>query len=357
MTASAWFGMLRRNGFRVSPSRAYLVLLISVASVFNSLLAFVQRLAFGKELERTELRSDPIFVLGHWRSGTTLLHELLALDTRHRAPSTYACLAPSHFLVSEKLLGPLLRYLLPKHRSQDNVRVDLKHAQEDEWALCVLGLPSPYLAAAFPNQRPHACEYFDLRGLGAAELARWKNMWVRFLRAVAFRASEQRLVLKSPLHTARIEVLLELFPNARFVHVVRDPHAVYPSTIRLWKRLAEDEGLQASRLEQLDAFVLNNYTRLQRSFERNRHRIHPRRICQIRYEDLVRDPVATLRSIYRELDLGEFEAIRPQVESHAVEMSKFEKNRFQPALEETRQVDRHWGEFIEKFGYDIDRAA
>ncbi len=357
MTAWAWLGMLRRNGFHISPSRFYLVLLISVASAFNSLLAAIQELVLGKRIRRTELRTDPIFVLGHWRSGTTLAHELLALDPRHNAPSTYACLAPSHFLISQKLLSPLLRYLLPRRRSQDNIRVGLEHAQEDEWALCVLGLPSPYLAVAFPRHLPHAPEYVSLDGLDPEELTCWKTVWSRFLQAVAFPSPKKRLVIKSPLHTARIGVLLELFPDARFVHVVRDPHAVFPSTMRLWKRLAEDEGLQTSSFEQLEDFVLDTYAELHRSFEQNRHKIRPGHICQIRYEDLVRDPVASLRSIYAQLDLGDFDTVLPMVESKAAEMFQFEKNRFDLSAEETEKVRRHWGEFIEQLGYAANRAA
>jgi hypothetical protein len=353
MTVSAWFMMLRRNQFRISPSRYYLVALISFSSVFNSLLALFQRLILGQQIDRTDLPKDPIFILGHWRSGTTLLHELLGYDRRYTSPTTYACLAPSHFLISQKLIAPWLRFLLPTRRSQDNVRVGFEQAQEDEWALCVLGLPSPYEAAAFPNHLPHHPKYISLRGLAPESLQKWIDAWTRFLRCVVFQTPGKRLVLKSPLHTARVDTLLDLFPGARFVHIVRDPHAVYPSTLRLWRRLAEDEGLQVSDFSRLEQCVLDDYVQVYESFEQSGHKIRPDRLCQIKYEDLVTDPVRQMRSIYEHLDLNEFESVRPAIEARAKEIAGFETNQHSTPTKDVLVVQRQWSEFFARFGYQL----
>lgn len=347
MTATVWLRLLVRNRFRISPSRFFLVALISVASVGNSVLAFVQRMILGRRIDRVRLPEDPVFILGHWRSGTTLLHQLLTLDSRHTFASTYACFAPSHFLISEKFFVPWLRFLLPLHRPQDNVRVDLSDPQEDEWAICCLGQPSPYLAAAFPNNLPHDSKYFDFVGVTKKEVASWKHTWCRFLKSIQLRAVGKRMVIKSPLHTARVELLLAIFPKARFVHVVRDPHAVYPSTMRLWERLSEDEGLQVPTGEGLDEFVLDSYERMYRSFGRCRDRIRAERLCQVGYEELIGDPVGTLRSIYDHLDLGDFEAIQDCVESFTAEQSSFQTNRYAPSQQDNEKITQRWGEFVE----------
>jgi hypothetical protein len=346
MSASAWFQLLVNNRLRVSPSRIPLAATISVASLGNSLLALVQRLLYQRKINRSLMPADPLFILGHWRSGTTLLHRLLTLDSRHSFPSTYACFAPSHFLVSEKLLTPLLRLLVPARRPQDNVPVRLQDPQEDEWALCCLGQPSPYLAAAFPNDLPHAGAYFDFAGISESEAAQWQAAWCHFLKAVQLRTPGTRLVLKSPLHTARLQMVLSVFPRARFVHVVRDPHEVYVSTVRLWQRLCEDEGLQIPDGHGLEEFVLHSYERMYRSFRKDRHRIPAGHLCQVRYEQLVNDPVTTLQLIYERLDLGDFQRIEPIVKSFAADQSSFQTNQYQPNGRHLARIDR-WYDLID----------
>jgi hypothetical protein len=146
-------------------------------------------------------------------------------------------------------------------------------------------------------------------------------------------------------------MLLDLFPKAHFVHIVRDPRAVYSSTLRLWRRLAEDEGLQIPETDRLRQFVLDNYLQMYRSFDESRSRIPPNRICQIRYEDLVADPVGQMRTIYDHLELAPFDIVRPAIESFAVEISKFETSQAPTSVEEAQTVVRHWGELVERFGY------
>jgi hypothetical protein len=356
MTAGAWFRLLASNHFAVSPSRWHRAAIISLASINNSGLAALQRLMFGRRIARTELRGDPIFILGHWRSGTTLLHELLALDDRHTYPSTYACLAPKHFLVSRKLLGPCLRILTPDRRSQDNVRVNFDSPQEDEWALCTAGAATPYHAAAFPNRIPHCAEHLSLQELTAKELDRWKREWLQFLRAISLDNSK-RLVIKSPLHTARVDLIRELFPDARFVHLVRDPRDVYPSTLRLWRRLAEDEGLQIPRNANFEEFVLTNFCEMYGSFERCRADIPAAQLCEIRYEDLVADPTDTMRTIYDRLSLGGFEQVHPDIARYAAGMRSFRTNHYDLSTDDLARIQHHWAEYVERFGYTTGRAA
>jgi hypothetical protein len=151
MTLGVWLRFAAANGFRISPTRWPMALGITIVSLFNSVLWLVQTALLGRRIERSKMEHPPIFIIGHWRSGTTYLHELLVLDDRFAYPTTYECFAPSHFLISNWLVARYMKFLLPQKRPMDNMAAGWHLPQEDEFALCNLGLGSPYKTMAFPN--------------------------------------------------------------------------------------------------------------------------------------------------------------------------------------------------------------
>ncbi|HEY5312520.1 MAG TPA: sulfotransferase [Pirellulales bacterium] len=354
MNAGGWWRLLARNHFRVGLRQAHVGAAISGWSLLNSFLGLVQRgLFFNYRAARTPIEQPPIFVLGHWRSGTTLLHEMLVLDERHTSPSTYACLAPTHFLLTEDFARRWLNFLLPTHRPMDNMPTGWDRPQEEEFALCNLGLPSPYLTIAFPNEPPYDPRYLTLEGLTADELERWKFVLLRFLRQVTFR-TPKRLVLKNPPHTSRIRALLEMFPDARFVHIVRDPLGIYNSTNKLWHSLYVDQGLQTPRFAGLDEYIFSTLEMMYDKFERDRGLLAPGRLCELRYEDLVRDPAGELKHVYDELGLGGFDELRPKLDEYLASMTGYQTNRYAQAQPELRaRIAQRWGRFFRRFGYEM----
>ncbi len=349
-----WIRLLIRNRFDVAPSRCHVVVLNTVLSVLNSFLGGVQVLCYGPWISGTELPDQPLFIIGHWRTGTTLLHELLSIDERHSFPNTYQCLFPNHFLLTEWLGTRFFGFLIPSQRAMDNMPQGWEHPQEDEFALCNLGVPSPYLTMAFPNHPAQCPEYFDLEGISAQARELWKYKYSRFLKQVAHR-SPKRLVLKSPPHTCRIKLLLELFPEAHFVHIVRNPYLTIPSTIHLWETMYVMHGLQLPKFDGLKEFVLENFTHMYHRLETTRHLINPARWYELRYEDLVADPVDQMRNLYDHLRLGEFGTARPGIERYVKGMRDYQTNRYELDTDLEAEIARVCSEQIRRYGYASPR--
>jgi hypothetical protein len=350
----AWLRLLARNRLAVSPRHLYVAAIITAVSIGHTVLRRLQDAWLGSRIDRGPLPPDPLFIIGHWRTGTTLLHELLILDERHTYPNTYHCLVPHHFLLSEPLFTRIFRWILPTHRPMDNMAAGWDRPQEDEFALCMLGQPSPYLTIAFPNRPPQDQGAFDVETLPPRARAAWKRAFVGFLRRLAYR-DPRRLVLKSPTHSCRIPTLLELFPDARFVHIVRNPYVVFPSTVNLWKRLYETHGLQTPTFAGLEDHVFAIFPYLYDRLEKGKQQVPPGRFHELRYEDLVADPVGQMRRLYATLELGGFDRFLPRLEQYLAANAGYQTNRYPHLSPQLRaEITRRWGDVIRRYGYFED---
>ena len=159
------------------------------------------------------------------------------------------------------------------------------------------------------------------------------------------------MVLKSPPHTCRIKVLLELFPNAKFVHIVRDPYVIFPSTLNLWKRLYRDQGLQSPKFKGLEEHVFSTFERMYKVFERDRHLFAPGQFCEVHYEDLISRPIEQMRRIYDDLELGDFDAVRPALETYMAGQKDYKTNRYQLSPENRGEIRRRWEKYLVQYGY------
>ncbi len=352
MRAGCWWRLLARNGFRVSPSRLYIVLGVSIFSPVNDLLGAVQWLRYGNKIAKTRIDLDPIFILGHWRSGTTLLHELMVVDPQFASPSTYQCFAPWHFLISEWTFVRFGNFLIPNKRPMDEMAAGWELPQEDEFALMNLEAPTPYLSLAFPQEPPPHLDMLDMDGVAKTKLDRWRQCLDWFVKTLTVRHPGKRLVMKSPPHTGRIDEILKLFPKARFVHLTRDPRKLFFSTVRLWRTLEEVQGLQKPRSDaQLREFVWNGLTRMYKAFDAQYKLVPPGQLIELRYEDLVADPIRALENIYRDLNLGDFERVRDQLRQKLSDHHKYQANKHSIDPETEREILERWGDYAQKYGY------
>jgi hypothetical protein len=352
MRFSTWARELIRNWLAISPSRIPMTCAITCFTGLNSVLAALERVFYGRQIDAAQIEQPPLFILGHWRAGTTLLHELLIRDPEHTYFTTYQCFTPHHFVLSERWVLPWAGLFVPERRPMDNMAAGWDRPMEDEFALQSLGVPTPYLSVMFPNRGAVYPEYLSLRELSARARQRWKRELLQFCKRVALR-DRRRLVIKSPAHTARVRTLLEMFPDAKFVHLSRDPYALYRSTVGLWRSLNVEEGLQVVRDESwVGSFVIDSLRRMYDAYLEDRELLGDDQLVELRYEDLVRDPKQQLRKIYLQLELGDFSNVEPALDDHLAEIKGYRRNRHTMDDKTGERIRREWRRYFEEFGYE-----
>jgi hypothetical protein len=345
-----WVRLLARNRLAVHPRYWYNAAIITIVSLFNTVLGLLEKAIFGRRVRATRIDQPPIFLLGHWRSGTTMLHELMACDETLGCPNTYQCMVPNHFLLTEHLFVRWLRYLLPGKRPMDDMLLGLDRPQEDEFAMCLLGAGSPLSALAFPNRPLDRDNQIDLESASPAGLRHWKQAFCWFLQKVTYKTG-RRLVLKSPPHTARIKTLNELLPNAIYIHIVRDPYVVFASTINLWRTLYRAHGLQCPSFQGLEETVLSTFVRIHEKLEEGKRTLSPGQFYELSYEDLVKNPIAEMKKIYDHFRLPGFDACLPRMQSYLGAVSGYETNKYILSEEQRSLVSVRWGDIIRQYGY------
>lgn len=351
-----WLRRLAANGFRVSPSRLPRAAAITAASAVGELLAFIQWATWGRGLAESRIEADPIVILGHWRSGTTLLHELLACDPRLCPPTTAQCACPTHFVLSEQFAQDWLGFLLPEQRPMDAMRMGYDRPQEDELALCNLGQPSPWWIVAFPNESPPDPQYTDLETVTAAERQRWVRAWTDFLRHIQFE-HRGRLVLKNPLHTYRVPLIRDVFPQAELIHIVRDPYDLVPSCLHFWRRMFDQYGLQRATCEQLESQVLDSIRAMDERLTATWGAIPERQRLLVRYEALVADPIAAMQMIYGHFGWPVDDATYAGWESYLDAQRDYQRNSH--AIDERlrRRITERLAEVLTRYGYPLRQEA
>jgi hypothetical protein len=352
LTFGRWLRLLSDNKFRISPAYLHRAAVITLVSPINSINAFIERWRFGKAIEAIEITQAPVFILGHWRSGTTHLHDLLAQDDAlFHAPNTFQVTNPLTFLITEDVISKLFAWMLPAKRPMDNMPLKFSSAQEDEFAPMLMSLKASYLAVSFPQTGAHYEDFLTFRDVPKPLVRAWKESFVTFCKKLTLN-DPRALLLKSPPHTARIKTILEMFPDARFVHIHRDPYHVFQSQRHFFDTACWYMYMQTPDLDAVDEGILNRHEVMYDAFFDDLSLIPEGRITHVAFNDLESDAMTTLEQVYKDLSLPDFETYAPKVQTYLDSIAGYKKNSFVTLDADTKAIvaDR-WARNFETWGY------
>ena len=318
--------LLRKHGFTLSFKKSIKLLYILQNCLWSSLFAYRQRKVFGETLKKYPIPDDPVIIIGHWRTGSTFLHNLLSHDPHLVVPSLFQVTFPESFLVSERFFRPIMSKML-KHRPMDNMELRFDDPQEDEFALFKLTSESPYIKVIFPEKRGYFFKVQEDFYPSENQKENWKKQFQDYCRKVA-RDSGKRVLLKNPMHSMRIPLVLETFPNARFIHIHRHPYKVVPSSMHLWKVMAKDNQLKGKpycpSLEEVTEGLDLFYKVIQNDLEK----LPEGSFCEVSYEALEKDPIGEVMKIYSSLGMDFSEEHEKRIMLHLDRVSGFRKNSY-----------------------------
>jgi hypothetical protein len=252
----------------------------------------------------------PVFVVGSPRSGTSILHELLALDPAHRAPAMWEMLHPVEALAGDELRAvgdaetTWWHDLQPEYETMhanagdlpnECIFITLHEFLSDHWGGCH-NIPTYQTYLAKADQRP-AYRYHR-----------------RFLQTLQQRERSERWLLKAPSHLFQLRALFAVYPEARIIQTHRDPLKTIPSSLSLmgtlkWMRCEESDP--AAGAESSAAGYAYIYRR--QIEQRAKGDLPDDRFTDVRYADLIADPGGTVESIYAALGWTFAPALRQAV--------------------------------------------
>ncbi len=333
ITTGDWFRLLRANRFAVDPAYWHRAGFITLASAMNSYFRKKEGRQFHDSIAATEIQ-PPIFILGHWRSGTTHLHNLLARDSQFAFANTYQVVNPHTFLTTEAPHTRRFAWMVPKTRPMDGMELNFQTPQEDEFAPCLMSLRSLYLGISFPRSEDRYARYLTFETVSQAEIDEWKSALVWFLKKLTLKYRHP-LILKSPPHTARIRLLLEMFPDARFVHIHRHPYQVFQSCRHYYDTATWFSYLQRPDRKKIDHQIIARYTQMHDAFFAQRDLIPAGRFHEMSFDELESSPLESIRHLYQKIGLTGFESFKPELTRYVDSLSSYRKNRFlelEPAM-------------------------
>jgi omega-hydroxy-beta-dihydromenaquinone-9 sulfotransferase len=352
VTLGDWLRLLADNRFAVDPPYWMRAAMVTSASLQNSVFRIWEHWRYDAAIRATE-PEPPLFVLGIWRSGTTHLHNLLARDKRLAYPNFFEVFYPHTFLSTAWFNRGLLARFLPERRPQDNVRMAIDEPQEDEFALNCLTRMSFVLLWTFPRRAAEYERFLTFRSASQSEIARWQHALKWFVQKLTYQHGRP-LVLKSPAHTGRIKLLLEVFPDARFVHIHRNPYNVFQSSLHSAIKAIPWWTLQRPDHAGLEERTLRQYEAIYRAYFEERSLIPASRLHEIHFENLEADPLAQLRQLYDALDLGDFAVAEPSIRGYLDSIAGYEKNRFREIEPPWKaEVARRWQRCFDEWGYAV----
>jgi len=346
--------LLAQNKFKIDMVGWPRILYSMTLSLAMSPMRFYESIIYNKKISEIKIDKDPIFILGHWRTGTTYLHNLISQDKQFCFPSTYHTVTPTLFLSFEKFIKPIVSSSLPEKRPQDDVDIGADLPNEEEYALGAICPYSFYNGWCFPKNLEYYNNFVDLKNLSDNTIDKFKKIYLNYIKKLTYYHKGKQLILKNPSNTARIKFLLDLFPDSKFINIIRNPYHVFLSMKRnIEKEMVLYTIQNPPKWEIFEKSMVNMYKRMLTKYFEEKKLIKNGNFVQIKYEDFISNPLNGIEKIYSDLNLNGFNKNKEFFIKYIESQSKIKTNNYK-FDDKTKNLIYNYFKFtIDKWKYNV----
>jgi len=243
---------------------------------------------------------------------------------------------------------------MPEKRPGDNVRLVAKNPQEDEFALSNINPYTYYQFMYFPEEYQSFYQRFIRFEDEPHIQERWEADYRKMIRKACYNTGGNIPVLKNPCNTGRIRILLEMYPNAKFVHIIRNPFVVFLSSRKFFVELLPTLWFHPVDEKFIENMILDVYEWLVKDLLELKKLIPEGNYIEVRFEEFEEDPILHLENLYKQLEIPDFQAARPKFEAYVNKMSGYRKNKYKAIEESTlNRILERWGFAMQLWNYEI----
>ncbi len=320
-----------------------------------STLVPLQNRKYRRLLADKPLQHDPVFILGHWRSGTTFVHNVLSCDKHFGYCTTYQTVFPHLMMVGQPFFKKSMSWLMPDHRPTDNMELAVDLPQEEEFALSNMCPYTYYNFWFFPKYMEEYCDkYLTFQKITPSELSVWEETFRKLIKISLWNTGGTQFLSKNPPHTGRVKELVKMFPNAKFIYLMRNPYTVFESTRSFFTNTIQPLKLEHFSDEEIERNILTVYKKLHDQYQEDKQYIPEGNLIEVKFEDFEKDALGMTEKIYSTLQIPGWDDAKAAIAQYVESKKKYKKNKYQYA-ERTRQlVEENWGDVLKLWGYSID---
>lgn len=296
--------------------------------------------------------TSPVFIIGHWRSGTTFVHNLLSRDPQFGYCTTYQTVFPHLMFCGDNLFRRVAGWCMPDSRPTDHLRLSVEQPQEEEFAVANMTHAAFYHFWIFPqNMELYRNKYLLFDSCTERDRDEFCRATKKMMQTALYCQGKPRFLSKNPPHTARIALLLKMFPDAKFIYIVRNPYAVISSTRRFFRSTISALSLQSIPSLELEFQILNCYRAMIERYESERHLIPSQNLFEVRFEEFSANPVKGVEAIYESLRLGNFNAIADSVAEYAATQADFRQSHYKNSESSAKLIEKYCSATFKRWNY------